>query len=118
MKVLNLFNSKYFCTEKLKCIEPYDKLIYGTNECVKSCNKTRDYKYEFSLDKVCLTNCPEYFYESHDKPFYCIPKCTFLRPFLLVETLECVSYCTIKQRQNKLCITDYHYSKDINYLMK
>ena len=107
--------NKYFCTDKLKCVEPYDKLIYDTNECVKSCIKTRDYRYEFLLGKVCVKNCPEYFYEPHDKPFSCKPKCPFLQPFLLVEKLECVSYCTIKQRQNKLCITDYHYSNDINF---
>ena len=51
----------------------------------------------------------------HDKPFSCIPNCSEDNPFLLVETLECVSHCTIKQRQNKLCITYYIFSKEINY---
>ena len=29
--------------------------------------------------------------------------------------MECVSHCTIKQRQNKLCITYYIFSKEVNY---
>ena len=50
-----------------------------------------------------------------DKSFYCIPKCTQDYPFLLIEYLECVSHCTIKQRQNNLCITYYNFSIKINY---
>ena len=44
-----------------------------------------------------------------------IPKCPSDHPFLFVESLECVSHCTIKQRQDKLCVTYYTHSKEVNY---
>ena len=108
--------NKYICTEDLKCPEPYDKLIHGKNECIKSCDETNDYKYELTLGKVCLANCYDSnFNEPYDSPFSCIPKCPQENPFLLVESLECTSYCTIKQRQDKLCVTYYIQSKEVNY---
>ena len=109
--------NKFICKENSICDKPYDKLIYGTNECIQSCSKTKDYQYEFVLGKVCLAKCPEYFYTSTNKPFVCIPQCSIFKPFLLVEKLKCVLPCTIKERQDKLCITDYHYSKENNYLI-
>ena len=110
--------NKYICTEDLKCPEPYDKLIHGKNECIKSCDETNDYKYELTLGKVCLANCNDNNLNEHyDSPFSCIPKCPQENPFLFVESLECVSYCSIKQRQNKLCITNYIYSKEVNNLI-
>ena len=60
--------NKYLCTETLKCDEPYDKLIYSKNECIKSCSEMHDYKYELVLGKICLKNCPENSYEPDDKP--------------------------------------------------
>ena len=110
-------NCYQICSFNYYYDENQNKLIYGTNECIKSCSQTKDYQYEFVLGKVCLTKCPEYFYTSTNKPFVCIPKCSLFLPFLLVEKLECVLHCTIKERQKKLCITDYHYSKENNYLI-
>ena len=99
----------------MQCPEPYEKLIYAKNECIKSCSETKLYKYEVLISKVCLIECPENFYKANDNPFSCIPKCREEKPFLLVESFECVSYCTIKQRQNKLCLTVNVYSEEINY---
>ena len=65
--------------------------------------------------KVCLTNCRENFFVQHDKPFSCIPKCSIDNPFFLVESLICVSHCTIEQRQNNQCVTYYIFSKEVNY---
>ena len=106
--------NKYLCPKNLKCVEPYDKLINGTNECIKSCRETKEYNYELELSKICITKCPENFYEPKDKPFSCVPKCKQESPFLLIDSLECVSQCTIKQRQNKLCITNYIFDKEVN----
>ena len=107
--------NKYLCTKSLKCPEPYDKLIYGKNECINSCNKTQNNKYELTLGKVCLSLCSNNLYISDDKPSTCIPKCPQERPFLLVQSLECVSNCTITQRQNNLCVTYYIFSQEVNY---
>ena len=106
--------NKYICTDSLKCIEPYGKIIYDKNECVKSCSETNNYKYELKLGQACLKICPENFYEPNENQFFCIPKCPQDKPFLLVDTLECVSQCTIKQRQNKLCVAYYMFSKEVN----
>ena len=107
--------NKYICTESLQCPEPYDKIIYSKNECIKSCNETNTYKYEVLISKVCLMECPENFYKTDDNPFSCKPKCPEEKPFLLVESYKCVSHCNIKQRQNKLCLTVNVYSEEINY---
>ena len=107
--------NKYICTEDLKCPKTYEKLIHGKNECIKSCDETNDHNYELLIGKICLKNCSDNFYEPYDKPFSCIPKCPSDHPFLFVESLECVSYCTIKQRQDKLCVTYYTHSKEVNY---
>ena len=106
--------NKYLCTENLKCPEPYNKLIYGKNECIKSCSETKEYKYELALNNICLAKCSDNFYKANDKLFTCLPKCPIEKPFLYVESLECVSHCTIKERQNKLCTTYYTFTKDIN----
>ena len=99
----------------MQCPEPYDKIIYSKNECIKSCNETNTYKYEVLISKVCLMECPENFYKTDDNPFSCIPKCPVEKPFLLVESYKCVSYCTIKQRQNKSCLTLNIFSEEANY---
>ena len=106
--------NKYICTENLKCPEPFNYLIHGKNECIKSCRETGEHNYEITLGKVCLENCSGIFYEPYDKPFTCKPKCPEDNPFLLIESLECAAYCTIKQRQDKLCVTYYIYSKEVN----
>ena len=33
--------NKYFCTNNWKCPKSYDKLIYGKNECIKSCRENK-----------------------------------------------------------------------------
>ena len=101
--------NKYICTEKLECSKPYDKLIHGRKECVKLCSETKENKYEieFGLIKKCLKRCPEPFYELEDRPNYCSSECPKDNPFLLLDSLECISNCSINQRQNKLCITNY-----------
>ena len=57
--------NKYICTEKLECPKPYDKLIYGKNECVKSCINSKEYKY-FAFGNICFEKCPKYFTENKD----------------------------------------------------
>ena len=40
-------------------------------------------------------------------PNFCIQECSKENPFLLFEAYDCTSNCTIKQRQNKVCIRDF-----------
>ena len=107
----------YILTKELKCPEPYDKLIHDKKECVKSCKDTKGHKYEFDLGfgKKCLSSCPENFVVPKNRPNYCTPECPKKSPFLLLDSLQCVLNCTISQRQNKLCITNYITKKEDNY---
>ena len=52
-------NKKYICTEKLECPFNYNKLIHGKNECVKSCQSTKENHFEYNNN--CLKNFPENF---------------------------------------------------------
>ena len=109
--------NKYKCTKELECPLPYDKLIHGKKECVKSCKETKGHKYEFEFGfgKKCLSKCPENFVELEKRPNYCTPECPKETPFLILASLKCVLNCTITQRQNKLCITNYITKKDDNF---
>ena len=62
--------NKYLCTEQLECPEPYNKLIDGKNECIKSCSETKKYKYDI-LGYKCSKGCPEYFKKNKNNPYYC-----------------------------------------------
>ena len=109
--------NKYKCTKELECPYPYDKLIHNKKECVKSCKETKGHKYEFEFGfgKKCLSKCPENFVELEKRPNYCTPECPKETPFLILASLKCVLNCTISQRQNKLCITNYITKKDDNF---
>ena len=101
---------KYICTKKLECPEPYDKLIQDKNECVISCQNTKEHKCEF--EKQCLKVCPKFPVDISGGTKE--TNCTKERPFLL-NGIKCVSNCTIRQRQNKFCITSYISIKEENY---
>ena len=40
--------NKSFCTIGQECPEPYNKIIFGKNECIDHCNNHPIYKYEFN----------------------------------------------------------------------
>ena len=75
--------NKYTCTPELKCPKNYIKLILETKECINS-----------------TENSENLFNNS-------LPLCPKENPFLNIELLKCVYNCTIKERQNKICITNY-----------
>ena len=74
--------NKYLCTPELKCPENYSKLISEKKECVEAS------------------------YEPTENTYY-FPTCTKEKPFFNFNILNCVSECSIKERQNCLCITNY-----------
>ena len=102
--------NQYLCTEE--CPKSHIKLIHGKNECVKSCEETKDSKLEFN--NICLKECPENFIALEDSNS-CSAICPKEKPFILLDTLICSPYCTITQRQNNLCIANYIPRKEDNF---
>ena len=97
---------KYKCTLESKCPKSYGKLIYGERECVKNCSDLPFHKKEYR--KTCYETCPvdpELLIEVGD---LCRAACPlFDEPFEMVEEQICVSNCTIMERKDKKCITNY-----------
>ena len=97
---------KYICTETDKCPSNYSFLIPDLRECVKSCNESDGYFRQFRGE--CLKQCPpEESKESDDNPFLCKVICTYDKPFEKVDEQICVTNCSIMERKDKLCITNY-----------
>ena len=96
----------YTCTDTEECPPQFGYIRDSLGECVKRCEN--DYKYE--LKKKCYEICPTdsigYKNETDDK-YYCKLSCPFERPFMLVKEFICVDSCTIKQRVDGLCKTNY-----------
>ena len=97
--------NKYYCTEEQKCPIEYNKLKIENNECIEDCKIDNLYKYEFQ--KKCYSKCPNNTILSESKDYYCEPQCSKEFPFELVTTQQCVSNCSISDRQNNLCIINY-----------
>ena len=106
-------DKKYTCTEKPECPITHSKLIFGKGECVNSCDEAGENKLEFN--NICLKECPEHFKALTEKGNKCNPECPKEIPFLYLDTLICTGHCTIAQRQNNLCITNYFPSKEDNF---
>ena len=103
-------NNIYFCTEEPKCPNKYKYLIFELGQCVKSCNESDVYFKEFR--KGCYKECPSE--ESREiNPFLCKLVCPYERPFELVNEQICVSNCSIMERKDKLCITNYEGNRTI-----
>ena len=103
---------KYHCTKTPHCPEEFSKLIYGERQCIKSCNETDDKKYEFR--GVCYKECPpDISYTDDINNYFCKITCPFEEPFEMVKKQICVSNCTIMERVNKLCRTNYRGNRTI-----
>ena len=97
--------NKYYCTETKECPNEYNKLLINNNECIEDCKMDNTYKYEFQ--KQCYSKCPENTETSEIQEYYCKVKCPKEFPFEIVKTQQCVSNCSITDRQKKLCISNY-----------
>ena len=74
----------------------------------------------------CNIICSFYYFALNKNEHVCTPKllnnsfplCSREKPFLNYELLECVYFCTIRERQNKICITNYisNNKKDYYYI--
>ena len=96
----------YHCTEKKECPKNFSKLIHGDRRCVKNCTETKYTKYEFR--KECYEVCPpdKSFNESIND-YFCKITCPFGEPFEMVKEQVCRENCTIEQRYDKECRTNY-----------
>ena len=92
----------YTCTETDLCPEEYNKLIIDKRECINNCELDNEYKYEF-INK-CYSKCPKELKESINNKYYCV--CDEEKPFVIIETEECVEYCDINTFLNS-CIINY-----------
>ena len=105
--------NQYQCTENEQCPESHQKLIREKNICAKSCEESKEYKFEYN--NICLQNCPSNFNELEQKPYYCFPSCPEEKPFISIESLDCVLNCSISERQNELCVSGYTPRNNSDY---
>ena len=102
-------NYNYICKNEDGCPPDLKYLIDGKKECINSC---RDTKYSYEFRKKCYEKCPnESVPFSNQTGNYCRSDCPFEKPFEMVELEICVSKCTIMERYNKLCITNYNQNR-------
>ena len=102
-------NKTYHCTKEPECPSDFSMLISNETQCVKNCslltkqNKTKEYR------KTCYQECPVESYLLIEQGAICRAKCPkFEEPFEMVEKQICVSNCTIMERYEKKCITNYY----------
>ena len=98
-------NYTYTCTENFTCPVGYDLIAQDIGQCVKFCNETENYKYQFK--NICYNKCPIDFEEDKNEKYTCFLSCPFERPFRLVSQDICVSTCTINERRDLECVTNY-----------
>ena len=81
-----------------------NKLIIDKRECVKNCELNDLNKYEFR--NKCYPQCPKESKESIDNEYYCEALCDEDKPFIIVETQECVEWCSLDEI-SKSCLVRY-----------
>ena len=96
---------KYTCTEDNKCPATYDLIVADIGQCIQDCQHSEYYKYQF-LNK-CYSYCPEDTIEIEGKEYFCKLSCPFERPFMIKSQQICVSNCTIIDRRDEECVTNY-----------
>ena len=94
----------YTCTESFLCPQEYNKLIFTNRECINECKFDKEYKYEFR--KNCYSQCPKGSKESINNEYFCEVLCNEEKPFVIIETQECVEFCDIKEI-SKSCSISY-----------
>ena len=100
----------YNCTNEKKCDHyPYIYLINGEKQCVKNCNETNNKTYLFQ--QKCWNQCPEGSRPSDEDQKKCKLICPFERPFEIIDLQICVTNCSIIERKNKYCVTNYEGNK-------
>ena len=73
-------------------------------ECIKDCELNNINKYEFRFK--CYPQCPNESKQSIDNEYYCEALCDENKPFIIVETQECVEWCSLEEI-SKSCFVKY-----------
>ena len=102
--------NKLFCTQEMNCTGKYNKLIFGTNQCIDECNKINKYKFR----NICYAVCPEGSIKSENESFSCDVICNEENKFELIEKQECVKSCSLSDLKKKNCIIKYKENTKIN----
>jgi hypothetical protein len=94
----------YKCITTPGCPTNYSFLLENTKQCIEECEKNSSI-----FRQTCFKKYPN---ESKNCTkvgdfHYCDAKCPFERPFEIADSQFCVSNCTIMERYNKLCFTNY-----------
>ena len=98
-------NNEFTCTTSFECPVNYSLFVPEIKQCVQHCKDSVNYKYEYK--HKCYTKCPEDTEEDKNEKYTCFLSCPFERPFRLVSQDKCVSTCTINDRRDLECVTNY-----------
>ena len=110
-------NNDYICTNNPGCPPNMRYLIDGQKQCIETCKGT---KYIYVFRKKCFEVCPiESVPFSNTTGNYCKSFCPLEKPFEFIDEEVCTSFCTIMERYDKLCVTNYkgNYSEEITDLI-
>ena len=95
----------YTCTKTPNCPQSYPFLIENTKQCIETCqNFSKIWQFRHTCFEQCPNDSKNY---TNSSGSYCNASCPFEKPFEMVETQYCLSNCTIMDRYNKLCFTNY-----------
>ena len=98
-------SNRYTCTVNSSCPRDYPLFVPDTGQCVKSCLHDTDNQYQYEFKQQCFSSCPVDSHLSDIDRKICTLSCPFERPFCL--HMFCVSNCTINERRDKDCFTNY-----------
>ena len=95
----------YTCTETSDCPQSYPFLLENAKQCIESCDNITNI---WQFRRTCFEQCPYDSYNyTNETGFYCNASCLSDSPFEMTKTQYCVSSCTIMERYDKLCFTNY-----------
>ena len=102
-------NNIYHCTEEPKCPSDFQRRIANETRCVKNCTDLLRQNKLFEYRRVCYKECPVPDELLIRNGHICRARCpVFEEPFEMVDLQICVSNCTIMERKDGWCITNYY----------
>ena len=98
----------HICLNSTVCPPQAPYLLDKTKQCIKKCNTKNKYIFRNTCFEKCPIESKNYSNINENiTEYYCSSVCPFERPFEIVQDQICVSSCTIMERYNRLCVTNY-----------